>query len=74
MSRFHYVNDAVEIDFPVSKVMRNTMDEAEELDLCESVEYSAVADILDVMAKEAYVNKLITREQWDKICRRYPVV
>lgn len=72
MGKFHWINDDIEIDFPVSKTMRNTMDEAEELDLEQSSEYAAVADILDVMGKEAFVNGLITKAQWDKICERYP--
>lgn len=72
--KFHWVNDAVKIDFPISNVMQNTMDEAEMLDLEENTEYSAVADILDLMGKEAYVNGLITKEQWDKICMRYPFI
>lgn len=72
--KFHWINDDIKIDFPISKAMRNTMDEAEALDLEESCEYSAVADILDVMGKEAYVNGLITKEQWDRICERYPFI
>lgn len=72
MSKFHWINDDVKIDFPTSKVMQNTMNEAEELDLAESGEYADVSDALDLMGKEAFVNGLITREQWDKICMRYP--
>ena len=72
MSRFHWINDNIKIDFPVSRVMQNTMDEAEELDLANDIEYNAVADILDIMCKEAYVNKLLTKAQWRQICTRYP--
>lgn len=54
--------------------MKKTMEEAEQLDLDKSVEYNAVADSLDLMAKEAFVNGLIKKEQWDRICERYPYV
>ena len=63
MGKFHWINDEVKIDFKVSVAMKNTMEEAEQLDLEENPEYAAVADILDVMGKEAFVNKLITRKQ-----------
>ncbi len=72
MGKFHWVSDDVKIDFKISVVMKNTMEEAEQLDLEESPEYAHVADILDVMGKEAFVNKLITRKQWDAIVERYP--
>lgn len=72
MGKFHWINDEVKIDFKVSVAMKNTMEEAEQLDLEENPEYAAVADILDVMGKEAFVNKLITRKQWDTIVERYP--
>lgn len=72
MGKFHWINDDIKIDFKISEAMKNTMEEAEQLDLEESMEYAAVADILDVMGKEAFVNRLITREQWDTIVERYP--
>lgn len=73
MKRFQWVRDSIKIDFPVSKTMKNTMEEAEQFDLADNqAEYSAVADVLDLMGKEAFVNGLITKEQWDKICERYP--
>ncbi|MCM1308400.1 MAG: hypothetical protein NC223_07375 [Butyrivibrio sp.] len=75
MKKFNWVNDKVKIDFPISKTMKNTMDEAEQLDLEHNeAEYSAVADCLDLMGKEAFVNRLITKENWNKICERYPYV
>ena len=73
MHKFHWINEDIVIDFPVSKVLQNTMNEAEELDLEENPEYFCVADILDVLCKEAFVNKKITRAQWNTIVNRYPV-
>lgn len=75
MKVFNWVNDNIKIDFPISRGMKNTMEEAEQLDLDNNKEeYSAVADFLDLMGKEAFANKLITKEQWNKICERYPYV
>ena len=74
MPKFNWVNDDVKIDFPISKGMENTMKEAEELDLARSVEYTHVADALDIMGKNAYAAGKITKEQWDRICKRYPYV
>lgn len=33
MGKFHWVSDDVKIDFKISVVMKNTMEEAEQLDL-----------------------------------------
>lgn len=75
MKTFNWVNDNIKIDFPISNGMKNTMEEAEQFDLDNNMgEYAAIADFLDLMGKEAFVNKLITKEQWDKICERYPYV
>lgn len=52
MGKFHWINDNVKIDFKISVAMKNTMEEAEQLDLEESPEYAHVADILDVMGKK----------------------
>lgn len=67
------VNYDIVIDFKVSKIMKEQMEEAERLDAEGSVEYDAVADIIDVLAKEGYVNHLYTKEQWDKLVMRYPI-
>jgi hypothetical protein len=73
-SKFRWINDEVKIDFPVTKLMANTMKEAKELDLENNIEYTHVADAIDLMCKECVVNKLMTQEQWDKMVDRYPVV
>lgn len=74
MNDFKWVNDNYKIDFKLPKVLANTVKEAEELDLARDIEYTCVADAIDVLGKEAYVNKLITKEQWDLLVNRYPVI
>lgn len=50
------------------------MDEAEELDRIGSVEYTAVADSIDVICKGYVTTGHMTEEQWDTIIDRYPVL
>lgn len=75
MSKFRWVNDDVKIDFPVSKLMKNTMEEAEQYDLEKNTsEYNAVSEMIELFGKEGYVTGMYTKEQWDKLCERYPYV
>lgn len=71
--KYNFINDNIKIDFPTSKLMENTMQEAEDLDQKKSQEYFCVADAIDVIAKELYANGIITQEQWDLLTMRYPV-
>ena len=68
------INDKIKIDFKVPKLLQNTMDEAEELDRIGSVEYTAVADSIDVICKGYVTTGHMTEEQWDTIIDRYPVL
>ena len=73
--KFQWVNESVVIDFPVSKAMRNTMEEAEQYDIENNVsEYNAVSEMIELCGKEGFVNGLYTKEQWQKMCERYPYV
>lgn len=74
MSKYHWINDSIKIDFDVPRLVANTMQEAEEADLNNEIgEYYGIADVLDVICKECYVNGLLTKKQWDTITERYPV-
>ncbi|MBQ8120706.1 MAG: hypothetical protein IJ172_08025 [Ruminococcus sp.] len=75
MSRFRWVNDKIKIDFPVSKGLKNLMEEAEQYDLENNIsEYNAVQDMIELCGKEGYVTGMYTKEQWDRLCERYPYV
>ena len=75
MSKFRWVNDEIKIDFPVSKALKNTMEEAEQYDLENNIsEYNAVQDMIELMGKEGYVTGMYTKEQWDRLYKRYPYV
>ena len=71
--KFNYINDAVKIDFKTSKLLENTMKEAEQLDSENNVEYFCVAESIDVIAKGLVASKIITEEQWEQILKRYPL-
>lgn len=72
--KFRWINEDVIIDFPVPKTIQNAMQEAEELDLEGNIEYTHVADILDVLSKGCVAVGKLSQKQWDKIVLRYPVV
>jgi hypothetical protein len=67
------INDDIKIDFKVSRLLKNTMEEAEELDRTGSVEYEAVADAIDVICKAHVTNGHMTEEQWNIVTARYPI-
>ena len=69
----YFINDEVIIDFQVSKTMQEMFDLAEKYDRERNHAYYQVADMIDVMAKNAYANSSITREQWDIIVSRYEI-
>ncbi len=66
-----FINEDIKIDFPVSKALQEQLDEAERLSQENNTEYFCVADIIDVIAKEGYVNGMYTKEQWERLISRY---
>ncbi len=68
-----FINEDIVIDFELPEIIKNTIEEAEELSKTENVEYFGVADILDVLCKNAYANGVITKEQWYTVINRYPI-
>lgn len=71
--KYNFINDDIKIDFPTSAVMENSMKEAEELDLQNSMGYYGVAESIDVLAKNLNACGKITEEQWALINARYPL-
>lgn len=66
-----YINYDIKIDFPVEKILKEQMEEAEALDKAGNGEYSIVADIIDVYAKNMYSAGKLTKKQWDTLTKRY---
>lgn len=69
--KYHWIKEEVEIDFKVSKVMKNMMEECEKLDLEEDYAYFNYCETLGYMCKEAYVQGKMTKKQWEIIEERY---
>lgn len=70
----NYINEEIIIDFPLPKLMQNTIAEAEELDAAKNPEYYQVASAIDVLAKQYVASGLWTEKQWNLICSRYPTL
>ena len=51
MGKFRWIREDIVIDFPLPKTLQNDIKEAEELDLAGNIEYSCVADAIDVLCK-----------------------
>ena len=68
------INDDIKIDFELPRLLKNTIEEAEELDKIGSVEYTAVADQIDVVCKGYVTTGDMTEEQWDIVTARYPII
>lgn len=73
-NHFRWIRNDIIIDFDLPKILRNTIEEAEELDRAGNIEYSAVADMIDVLGKECCRAGQITKDQWNQLCRKYPIV
>lgn len=69
----NFINDNIIIDFPLPKIMQNTIKEAEELDKENNTEYYCVADAIDMLAKQYVASGLWNQKQWDLICSKYPI-
>lgn len=70
---FNFIREDVVIDFPLPKLLQNTIEEAEELDRKNNIEYMCVADAIDVLCKNYVANGVMTMEQWDIVTWKYSV-
>lgn len=71
--KFKWINEEIVLDFPLPKVLQNTIVEAEEADLANDAgEYLGIVDAIDVLCKEYVVEHIFTQEQWDLVVSKYP--
>ena len=68
---FHDIDDTVKIDFEVPSILKEIMDFAEESDIAEDGNYYNWADTIETMAKNLYVEGVLSAKQWDALSRRY---
>jgi hypothetical protein len=70
--KYHEIDDSVKIDFEVPKILQSLIDEAEEADLADNFgSYENIADTIDVYCKNFYLDRKLTKEQWNIIMSRY---
>ena len=69
---YRFINNDVEIDFPLSKTMQDLVDEAEKADILNDYGlYMNIADAIDSQGKKETTHHLLRESEWKKLTRRY---
>lgn len=71
MKKYNWINEAVEVDFPLPQGILFLTKKLEELDSSENYAYFNYSEALDTAAKELVVKGRLTQKQWDLLCARY---
>lgn len=67
MQKHRWIDDSIELDFPLPKSMLHLIAEAEKLDDAEDYAYYNYAEALYDGAKELFTNGKLSRRQWNLI-------
>lgn len=62
LNQFRWIDDKYKIDFEIPKLLKNTIEEAEELDRSGDMEYFDVEDTIDVICKNFVSSHTMTKE------------
>ena len=69
---YRFIDNSVEIDFPLSKIMQSLVDEAEKADLLDDYGlYMNLADAIDSQGKKETTHHVLRESQWKTLTRRY---
>lgn len=69
---YHFINNDIMIDFPLSKTMQDLIDEAEKADILNDYGlYMNIADAIDSQGKKETTHHLLRESEWKKLTRRY---
>ena len=69
---YHFIDNEIQIDFELSKVMQNLVDEAEMADILNDYGlYMNLADAIDSQAKKETTHHLLRESEWKQLIRRY---
>ena len=69
---YHFINNDIMIDFPLSKTMQDLIDEAEKADILNDYGlYMNIADAIDSQGKKETTHHLLSESEWKKLTRRY---
>lgn len=75
MGKLNYIDENIEIDFEVWKLIKNEMQELKNCDTCgDEANYENTAELLGVHAKAALAAGDINEYQYNLIRRKYGVV
>ena len=70
--KYRFINNDVEIDFPLSKTMQNLVDEAEKADILDDYGlYMNIADAIDSQGKKETTHHVLRESEWKKLTKRY---
>ena len=69
---YHFINNNIDIDFEMSKTMRDLVNEAEKADILNDYGlYMNIADAIDSQGKKEASHHIISESQWKRLTRRY---
>ena len=69
---YHFINNDIMIDFPLSKTMQDLIDEAEKADILNDYGlYMNIADAIDSQGKKETTHHMLTESEWKILTKRY---
>ena len=69
---YKFINNEVEIDFELSKTMKDLVEQAEKADILEDYGlYMNISDAIDSQGKKETSHHIIRESEWKKLTRRY---
>ena len=69
---YHFIDNDIMIDFPLSKTMQDLIDEAEKADILNDYGlYMNIADAIDSQGKKETAHHMLRESEWKKLTRRY---
>ena len=69
---YHFIDNDIMIDFPLSKTMQDLIDEAEKADILNDYGlYMNIADAIDSQGKKETTHHMLTESEWKILTKRY---
>ena len=69
---YHFINNDIMIDFPLSKTMQDLIDEAEKADILNDYGlYMNIANAIDSQGKKETTHHMLRESEWKILTKRY---
>ena len=69
---YRFINNDIEIDFPLSKTMQDLADEAEKADILDDYGlYMNIAYAIDSQGKKETAHHILKESEWKRLTKRY---